>query len=170
MFRGSLLAGLCCLLAACATAPPLPVRLDEANVLPLDLNENFQFRKVLTFFNDPDDRPFTTSEWANFHRRYMEFGTVGKHQRDDVTGNYFIFFWRALEQADVTIRLEYRQAVLGNQVMALEQYYPAARGSHRTPFEVIGDDYFEFGRVGAWRVLLIVDGKIVAFRQSYAWK
>jgi hypothetical protein len=43
-------------------------------------------------------------------------------------------------------------------------------GSRKSSFEVTGDEYLESGRVTAWRALLIVDGKIVALRQSYMWK
>jgi hypothetical protein len=53
--------------------------------------------------------------------------------------------------------------------MAKERYYPGVRGSRKSPFEVTGDEFLESGRVTAWRVLLIVDGKIVAMRQSYMW-
>jgi len=167
---GLLLAGLILAVAGCATPPPPPTRLESANVLPLDLNENFQFRKVQLFFNDPDTYQPTTSETINFYRKYLNYGAVTKHERDMLTGNYFAFFWRARERADITVRLEYRQGTLGNQVMALEQYYPGAKGSVKTEFRVTGDDYFEFGQVTQWRVLLIVDGRIVAFRQSFMWR
>jgi hypothetical protein len=54
--------------------------------------------------------------------------------------------------------------------MAQERFYPAARGSRRSTFQVVGDDFLENGRVSAWRILLVVDGRIVAFRQSYMWR
>ena len=85
-------------------------------------------------------------------------------------GNYFTFFWRTQKTTDVTVRLEYRQAALGNYVMAQERHYPEARGSHHTEFRVTGDDYLEMGRVTSWRALLIVDGRIVALTQSFIWK
>jgi hypothetical protein len=34
---------------------------------------------------------------------------------------------------------------------------------------VIGDDYFDNGRVLAWRCVLVENGKIVAETQSYLW-
>ena len=40
--------------------------------------------------------------------------------------------------------------------------YPNAQGNHKTEFAIIGDDYFDDGRVIAWRCLLIENGRIVA--------
>ena len=85
-------------------------------------------------------------------------------------GNYYTFFWRTSERADVTVRLEYRQSALGNYVMAMERYYPQAKGSYTSEFNTAGDEYLESGRVTSWRVLLIVDGRIVALRQSFMWR
>src|SRR5437588_8580439 len=43
-------------------------------------------------------------------------------------------------------------------VQAQEISYSNARGSHKTAFKVVGDDYFDDGRVTAWRCLLIENG------------
>jgi hypothetical protein len=55
-------------------------------------------------------------------------------------------------------------------VQAREVDYPSARGHYQTEFAIIGDDFFDDGRVIAWRALLIVDGRIVAMRRSYLWE
>ena len=60
------------------------------------------------------------------------------------------------------MRLEYRQEKLHAFVQAREVHYPQARGHHETEFAIIGDDFFDDGRVIAWRASLIVDGRIVA--------
>jgi hypothetical protein len=85
-------------------------------------------------------------------------------------GNFYNFFWKAKNTSDVTVRFEYRQAGLSNLVLAKERTYPGVHGSRKSSFEVTGDEFLESGRVTAWRVLLIVDNKIVALRQSYMWK
>jgi hypothetical protein len=157
------------LLAACATTEK-PVHLERANVLPVQLNDRFKFRKQDTFFNDPRNYLPTQSEAMRVFRMRMNYGVVTPRDYDEVTGNYFTFFWWAHERADVTVRLEYRQAALGDYVMAQELYYPNANGSYKSEFRVTGDDYLEHGRVTEWRALLIVDGSIVAFRQSFMWK
>jgi hypothetical protein len=157
------------LLAACATIDK-PVYLERANVLPMQLDDRFQFRKQDVFFNDPSTYVATRSEAMIFFRYRLNYGAITARDYDDVTGNYFTFFWWAHERADVTVRLEYRQAGLGDFVMAQELYYPNASGSYKSDFRVTGDEYLEHGRVSEWRILLIVDGRIVAFRQSFMWK
>jgi hypothetical protein len=158
------------LLAACAGPEKPPVYLERANVLPVQINDRFQIRKQDTFFNDPRNYLMTQSEAMRFFRMRMNYGVVTPRDYDEVTGNFFTFFWWAHERADVTVRLEYRQAALGDYVMAQERYYPNASGSYKSDFRVTGDEYLEHGKVTSWRLLLIVDGRIVAFRQSFMWK
>jgi hypothetical protein len=157
-------------LGGCASRELPATKLDKANVLPLALDDAFQFRKQMLEFFDNMPPPLTQSEPVNFERRRMEWGAIDGMEITQRYGNTLTFFWRATRRADVTVRLEYRQAALGNYVMAQERYYPEARGSYQSRFEVTGDDFLEFGRVTAWRALLIVDGKIVALRQSFIWR
>jgi hypothetical protein len=105
-----------------------------------------------------------------FERQYRLFGAVTKLDRRQRYGNYFDFFWRSNRPANLTVRLEYRQEKLHAHVQAQEVSYPNARGTHKTEFKVIGDDYLDDGRVIAWRCLLIQNGKIVAENRSYLWR
>lgn len=167
------LIGICLALGACATPNVPATHLDKANILPLQINDNFQFRKVQTYYNQGARLAQTgaiTSEPILFEQRRMEWGAINNLDRSERMGNYFWFYWRTRETADVTVRLEYRQAGLGNFAMAQERYYPGARGSRSSEFTVIGDEYLEGGRVTAWRALLIVDGRIVALTQSFMWR
>jgi len=159
-------------LNGCASRQPDATHLEKANVLPLALDDRFQFRKEILYFYGPEslEDVGTESEPVLFQRRRMEWGTVNAFERRQRYGNYYTFFWRATERADVTVRLEYRQGGLGNYVVAQELYYPDARGSFRSKFEVTGDEFLEFGRVSSWRALLIVEGKIVALTQSFIWQ
>jgi len=147
-----------------------PVLLEKANVLPLQLNDSYQFRKMQLFLNQPNKYGYTTSEAMQYERQRVNWGAVTTYDLDQVSGNFFIFHWRATVRSDVTLRLEFRQAALGNFVQAEELYYPGFKGSQRSQFRVTGDDYLENGRVTSWRALLIVDGKIVALTQSYMWR
>jgi len=105
-----------------------------------------------------------------FERQYRLFGAVTKLDQRERFGNYFDFFWRAKRPADLTVRLEYRQEKLHAHVQAQEISYPNARGSYKTEFKVVGDDYLDDGRVIAWRCLLIAADKIVAETHSYTWE
>jgi hypothetical protein len=155
---------------SCSTPQGPATKLERASILPLELNDNFQFRKIKLFFFSEDPGAFTLSEPVLFERQRIQWGAVERFQLERRYGNYFTFFWRTSERADVTVRLEYRQAALANHVMAMERYYPEAKGSYISDFNTAGDDYLEFGRVTSWRVLLIVNGRIVALSQSFMWR
>ncbi len=156
--------------SSCSTPPGPATKLEKAAVLPLEINDNFQFRKIKQSFFNRDPVPVTQSEPVLFERQRMAWGAVDTYQLERRYGNYYTFFWRTSERADVTVRVEFRQSALGNYVMAMERYYPQAKGSFISDFNTAGDEYLESGRVTSWRVLLIVDGRIVAFRQSFMWR
>jgi hypothetical protein len=177
-----------------------PRVLDRVVPLPMALNEDFQFRKTKLFLltesesgqekTNPDQNvqtsggkgrklsstapssKSTTVQDASirFERQYRLFGAVTKLDQRERMGNYFDFFWRARRIADLTVRLEYRQEKLHAHIQAQEIFYPRARGSYKTEFKVVGDDYFDDGRVIAWRCLLIENGRIVAEAHSYLWE
>ncbi len=157
------------MLAACA-APPRPVPLPEARVLPLALDSDFSFRKVKRFLNQPEAFQPTLNEMINYERNRVNFGALSAEERKQRQGTYFDFWWRARRAADVTVRLEYRQAKTGNAVRAMELAYAGARGTVKSSFAVIGDDHNWDGPVTAWRCLIIENNRIVAFTQSYLWK
>jgi hypothetical protein len=98
------------------------------------------------------------------------YGAITGADQRQRFGNYFDFFWRVKRPANVTVRLEYRQEKLRSFLQARELSYPNAKGNYKTEFTVIGDDYFNDGRVISWRCLLIENGHIVAENRSYLWE
>ena len=167
-----------------AAPPPPPVALlTRADVLPLALAPGtFEFRKEKLFFLESQDflrfRP-TDERSLAFERKRLLFGAVTPNDERDRYGNYFTLYWRARRPANLVVRLEYRQAKLGPFVQAREVAYPGLRaGTHRTDFQITGDDYQRDGRVSAWRALLIErdgppgapGGRIVALTQSSLWR
>jgi hypothetical protein len=162
------------LLGGCASPEPPQVKLEQANILPLAINPDFVFRKETQFLNDPKTFLKTgamTSEAIDFERHYYMWPATTQLDQDSLKGNYMNFYWwNHGAPADVTVRLEYRQANLGNFVMAREKSYSNVKGSTKTQFTIIGDDYLENGPITNWRCLLIVDGKIVGLTQSYLWR
>ena len=143
--------------------------LEKTNVLPLAIDDAFQFRKTKLFLNDPQFYKPTIDPMISFERQRANFGAVNNYDRQERYGQYFTFFWRAKRKANVTLRLEYRQQNLGAHVQAREILYQEAQGTMKSDFQVIGDDYVEDGRVTAWRAILIQNGRIVALNQSFLW-
>jgi hypothetical protein len=171
-----------------------PKVVEKVTPLPVALDPNFEFRKTKLFFmsekglkpserahdstnklggksNSPSQKTATLQDAPIvFERQYRLFGAVTGLDQRQRFGNYFDFFWRAKRPSDVTVRLEYRQEKLHEHVQAQEITYRNVRGTHRTEFKVIGDDYFDDGRVIAWRCLLIANGRIVAENRSFLWE
>jgi hypothetical protein len=155
-------------------------QLKEATPLPMALDPAFEFRKTKLFsLGDATPGPrraggltggVVKDESLTFEGGYRLFGAVTDLDRRRRFGQYYDFFWRAKRDANVTVRLEYRQLNLRSFVQAREVDYPNARGSHKTEFQVIGDDFFSDGRITSWRCLLIVNGRIVAEDKSFLWR
>jgi hypothetical protein len=173
-----------------------PRIVEKVTPLPVALDSDFEFRKTKLFFlsekapklserahqttsstslsgrsNSPSQKTATLQDAPiTFERQYRLFGAVTAVDQRQRFGNYFDFFWRAKRPSDVTVRLEYRQEKLHEHVQAQEISYRNVRGTHKTEFKVIGDDYFDDGRVIAWRCLLIQNGRIVAENRSFMWE
>jgi hypothetical protein len=174
-----------------------PKVVEKVTPLPVALDPNFEFRKTKLFFlsekgpkeserarqttsslgslgaksNSPSQKTATLQDAPIvFERQYRLFGAVTGLDRRQRFGDYFDFFWRAKRPSDVTVRLEYRQEKLHEHVQAQEITYKNVRGTHKTEFKVIGDDYLDDGRVISWRCLLIANGRIVAENRSFMWE
>jgi hypothetical protein len=170
-----------------------PRIMEKVTPLPVALDKDFEFRKTKLLFLGPKAqatgaRQTTTSlnkksgsspgqktatlqdAPITFERQYRLFGAVTRLDQQQRFGNYFDFFWRAKRPADVTVRLEYRQEKLHEHVQAQEITYKNVRGTNKTEFKVIGDDYIDDGQVIAWRCLLIANGRIVAENRSFMWE
>src|SRR6266705_3812124 len=180
------------LLAGVSAAAQEPRLLAKVRPLPVELSNDFEFRKTKLFFlgeqgpqlktrqatkvsaatsgSNRQNSGVTQDSSIGFERSYRLFGALTKLDQRERYGNYFDFFWRAKRPADVTVRLEYRQEKLHDFVQAQEVSYANVRGTRKTEFKVVGDDYFDDGRVTAWRCLLIENGRIVAERHSYMWE
>ena len=177
------------------TAREEPKVIEKVTPLPMALDPNFKFRKTKLFFMSekgglkPSERAHDSSNKVGgksntpnqktsvlqdapivFERQYRLYGAVTGLDQRQRFGNYFDFFWRTKRPSDVTVRLEYRQEKLHEHTQAQEITYQNVRGTHRTEFKVIGDDYFDDGRVIAWRCLLIANGRIVAENRSFLWE
>ena len=171
-----------------------PKVLEKVTTLPVALDPNFEFRKTKLFFMSekglkPSERAHDSSNKVGgknntpnqktsvlqdapivFERQYRLYGAVTGVDQRQRFGNYFDFFWRAKRPSDVTVCLEYRQEKLHEHLQAQEISYRNVRGTNKTEFKVIGDDYFDDGRVIAWRCLLIANGRIVAENRSFLWE
>ena len=171
-----------------------PRIIEKVTPLPVALDKDFEFRKTRLFLlsekapttgqrvrqttstlgaksNTPSQKTATLQDAPiTFERQFRMFGAITWLDQRQRFGNYFDFFWRTKRPSDVTVRLEYRQEKLHEHVQAQEITYRNVRGTNKTEFKVIGDDYLDDGRVIAWRCLLIANGQIVAENRSFMWE
>lgn len=162
--------------------PPPPKIISNPPKLPVALDPDFQIRKVKLFLLDPGRGASAAGRRLSFSRNaapnaaigfegaYRNWGAVTDLDRRMRMGHYMDFFWRAKRDAAITVRLEYQQERLRSFTQAREYTYPNARGSQKTEFQIIGDDYVNDGPIIAWRCVLINNGKIVAVERSYLWE
>ncbi len=144
--------------------------LETANVLPLALTDEFEFRKrKITVYERERRSEIADDAMAKFDRDRILYGAVSEEERNARQGHYFVFWWRSQRPADVTVRLEYRQANLGNYVQARELDFSVPKGTHEAKFSIIGDDFLDDGKVTAWRAVIIENNRIVATTQSFLW-
>jgi len=171
-----------------------PLLLTTVKPLPMAIDPSFQFRKEKIFLMT-EQAPTTTKDKSvgkegqpnqgtpsskstsvvqeasiTFERQYRLFGAITKVDQHQRFGDYFDFFWHAKRPADLTVRLEYRQEKLHGHVQAQEVPVGLVHGSHKTSFRVVGDDYYDGGKVLAWRCLLVENGTIVAETRSFLWR
>src|SRR4026207_1156377 len=173
-----------------------PRVVEKVSPLPVAVSNDFEFRKAKLFYlserppkpgqgggarqttstlggksNSPSQKTATMEDAPiTFERQYRMFGAVTALDQRQRFGNYLDFYWRAKRPSDVTVRLEYRQEKLHEHIQAQEITYRNVRGTNKTEFKVIGDDYLDDGRVIAWRCLLIANGRIVAENRSFLWE
>ena len=173
----------CALVCPRAQAAGLTAKAKGERVVPVALDPDFEFRKTKLYLLDPNPPKARASKLRSlkradsgpdasitFERAYRAYGAVTALDNRQLYGHYYDFFWRAKRQADVTVRLEFRQEKLRSFVQAREVNYRHARGTNKTEFRVIGDDFFDDGKIIAWRCLLIEQGRIVAENRSYLWE
>lgn len=162
------------LTAAMMVRAETPLPLEKADILPLALTDDFEFRKFEIFKNAapvPGATPIPTRDlMIDFERRHRLWGAIDASDVAAKTGQYFVFFWRSKRPGYVTLRLEYRQTNLKNYVQGRELYYPQAKGSHSSEFAIVGNDYETDGPITSWRAILIENRKIVGLLQSRTWR
>ncbi|MES2996482.1 MAG: hypothetical protein V4733_06700 [Verrucomicrobiota bacterium] len=115
---------------------------------------------------DPGSEPMVEMEKQ---RRLL--GAVSMKERRQRLGQYYTVVWNDPHAgAPVTVAFSYLQGGTASRVKTTERSFPAAATSGTAEFAVRGDNYFDHGRVTAWRISLKRGGMEVAAKQSYLWE
>jgi hypothetical protein len=100
-------------------------------------------------------------------------GAVSMAERRARLGQYYTLMWSDPDGAgkgEVEVRFQYQQGASASRVKIMKKSFPPDAADGVADFAVIGDDYFENGRVLAWRASVSRGGREIASRQSYLWR
>ncbi len=100
-------------------------------------------------------------------------GAVSLADRRDRLGQYYTMIWNDAKGAgtgEVEVILQYQQGATASLVKRMVRSYPPDTTHGKAEFAIIGDDYFENGKVLAWKASLRRGEAIIATRQSYLWR
>lgn len=100
-------------------------------------------------------------------------GAVSMAERKERLGQYYTLLWSHPEgvgQGSVEVVFQYQQGATASRIKRMEKNFPASCGRGTAEFAVIGKNYFEGGRVLAWKATVRRGGKVISSRQSYLWQ
>jgi hypothetical protein len=126
--------------------------------------KQFQLRDQL---RDNGEEPMVRME-----KEHRLRGAVSMEERRQRLGQYYTLMWNdpsGVNSGPVELVFEYRQGKSASQIKRFSKQFPASAASGVAEFSVIGDNYFNNGKVLAWRSTVLRDGKEIAVRRSYLW-
>lgn len=100
-------------------------------------------------------------------------GAVSMAERKQRLGQYYTAIWNdpdGVGQGPVEVLFEYRQGQSGSLIKRETQRFPSGDGSGAAEFSVVGDNYFNHGKVISWRVTLTRGGRVLGTQRSYLWQ
>lgn len=100
-------------------------------------------------------------------------GAVSMAERRQRLGQYYTLLWHDPEGAGkgpVEVVFQYQQGATGSRIKLMTRVFPASASKGTAEFAVIGDNYFNGGRVLSWKATVRRSGRELASRQSYLWQ
>lgn len=100
-------------------------------------------------------------------------GAVSMAERRERLGQYYTLLWQdpdGVGRGEVEVLFKYQQGASASRVKIMKKTFPSDAAEGVAEFAVIGDDYFENGKVLSWKAIVIRDGNELASRQSYLWR
>lgn len=99
-------------------------------------------------------------------------GAVSMEERKQRLGQYYTILWteRKMVKSPVEVIFEYRQGESGSLIKTKKKTFPALTTSGKAEFAVIGDDYFDNGKVTSWRATVKRGDVVIAQKRSYLWQ
>jgi len=100
-------------------------------------------------------------------------GAVSMEERRQRLGQYFTVLWEdpgGVGNGEPELVFEYQQGGTASLIKRMVRRFEPSQPAGVAEFSVIGDDYFNNGRVLTWKVTLRRGTRVIATRQSYLWQ
>lgn len=117
---------------------------------------------------NPEDEPMIRMEKERRLR-----GAVSMAERKERLGQYYTLLWSdpaGAGQGKVEVIFQYQQGATASRVKRMVKSFPSQSAEGNAEFAVIGKNYFEGGKVLAWKATVQRGNKILGSRQSYLWE
>ena len=117
---------------------------------------------------NPGDEPLVRMEKESRLR-----GAVSMAERRERLGQYYTILWSdpsAAGQGNVEVIFQYQQGATASRVKRMVKSFPATATEGTAEFAVIGSNYFDGGRVLAWKATVLRGQRVIATQQSYLWQ
>ena len=99
-------------------------------------------------------------------------GAVSMEERRQRLGQYYTLTWqdrKGVGSGPVEVLFEYKQGGTASEIKRMSEVYPASETKGGVEFAVVGDNYFDNGKVLAWRASVSRGGEELASRKSFLW-
>ena len=127
--------------------------------------------KVKTYHLKPGQLLQTEDQMIQFECQHRMHGAITSEDYAERYGNYYTVFWKNQNKvADLTLQIEYTQAMTGADVKTAEIAIPNAGRSGTSEFRITGADYSANGPVNSWRITLLEGEQVVSESKSFLWK
>lgn len=137
---------------SCATTPPLAVK---------------QFYLRDQKLGNVDDSMIRSEKLLRL------YGAISIEQQRQKLGQYYTILWHdaaGVNQGPAEILFEYKQGKSASAIKHHASSFDSAATEGKTEFSVTGDNYFNNGKVIAWKAYLKRAGKVLHTEQSYLWE
>ena len=116
----------------------------------------------------PDTEPM-----ARMEQELRLRGAVSNSERSQRLGQYFTLQWSdptGVGHGPVEVIFQYQQGATASLVKRLRKSFPSSDSQGRAEFAILGNDYFQGGKVLTWKATVRRGGRELASRQSYLWQ
>ncbi len=99
-------------------------------------------------------------------------GAVSTEERKQRLGQYYTLLWSENKMVGMPVEaiFEYRQGKSGSKIKTMKKTFPPGETSGKVEFSVVGDGYFEDGKVTSWRATAKRGDVVIGQKRSYLWQ